>query len=104
MEVLLLIYIVTIIALIIVSDEYSQLYFNEQYDWKNHFVVITSEYNELFIQIDNERHQLIPVEENTFLVPDISLLIILPKKPRSTLIFLDENGDYSQVNKTYPKT
>jgi len=44
------------------------------------------------------------VEENTFLVPDISLLIILPKKPRSTLIFLDENGDYSQVNKTYPKT
>ncbi len=75
-----------------------------QYDWKNHFVVITSEYNELFIQIDNERHQLIPVEENTFLVPDISLLIILPKKPRSTLIFLDENGDYSQVNKTYPET
>lgn len=72
-----------------------------QYDWKNHFVVITNEHNVLFIQVDNERHQLIPVDENTFLAPDISLLIILPKNPEGSLIFLDSNGDYSRVNKTY---
>jgi CubicO group peptidase (beta-lactamase class C family) len=72
-----------------------------QYDWKKHFVVITNEHKVLFIQIDNERHQLIPVDENTFLAPDISLLIILPKKPEDSLVFLDRNGDYSRVNKTY---
>ncbi|EZH75673.1 hypothetical protein ATO12_02470 [Aquimarina atlantica] len=72
-----------------------------QYDWKNHFVVITNEYKKLFIQIDNERHQLIPVEENTFLATNISLLVIFPKKPGSSLVFLDKNGDYSRVNKTY---
>ncbi len=72
-----------------------------QYDWRNHFVVITNEHNVLFIQIDNERHQLIPVDENTFLAPDISLLVILPEKPGESLIFLDRNGDYSRVNKTY---
>jgi len=78
--------------------------FNEytgQYDWNNHFVIITKEYKKLFIQIDNERHQLIPVDENTFLALDISLLIILPEKPGGSLIFLDSNGDYSRVNKTY---
>ncbi|WP_298764075.1 serine hydrolase [uncultured Polaribacter sp.] len=78
--------------------------FNEyagQYDWKNHFVIITNEHKKLFIQIDNQRHQLIPVDENTFLAPDISLLIILPKKVGGSLVFLDENGDYSRVNKTY---
>ncbi|MEE9363597.1 MAG: hypothetical protein V3U92_13445 [Cellulophaga sp.] len=78
--------------------------FNEytgQYDWNNHFVIITKEYKKLFIQIDNERHQLIPVDENTFLAPDISLLIILPKEPGKSLIFLDKNGDYSRVSKSY---
>ncbi len=72
-----------------------------QYDWKNHFVVITNEHNVLFIQIDNERHQLIPVDENTFLAPDISLLIIFPKKLGGNLIFLDRNGDYSRVSKSH---
>ncbi|WP_438422639.1 serine hydrolase domain-containing protein [Aquimarina macrocephali] len=72
-----------------------------QYDWRNHFVVITNEHNVLFIQIDNERHQLIPVDENTFLAPDISLLIIFPKKPGGSSVFLDSNGDYSRVNKSY---
>ena len=78
--------------------------FNEfagQYDWNNHFVIITNEYKKLFIQIDNERHELIPVDENTFLATDISLLVILPKKQGGKLIFLDKNGDYSRVNKTY---
>ena len=78
--------------------------FNEytgQYDWNNHFVIITNEHKKLFIQIDNERHQLIPVDENTFLAPDISLLIIFPKKPGGSLVFLDKNGDYSRVSKSY---
>lgn len=70
-----------------------------QYDWQNHFVVITDEHKKLFIQIDNERHELIPVDEDSFLAPDISLLIILPKKPGGSLTFLDGNGGYSRVNK-----
>lgn len=73
-----------------------------QYDWGNHFVVITHEHKDLFIQIDNQRHQLIPVEENSFLAPDISLLIILPNEPGGSLVFLDNDGNYSRVARTYP--
>lgn len=72
-----------------------------QYDWQNHFVIITNEYKKLFIQIDNERHQLIPVDKNSFLAPDISLLIIFPKEQGKNLVFLDANGGYSQVKKLY---
>ena len=102
-----------------VSDEYKWDYFNStgyetydnankdfsefagQYDWKDHFVVITHEHDKLFIQMDNQRHELIPVKENTFLAPDISHLVILPKIPGESLVFLDKNGNYSRVDKSF---
>ena len=40
MEILILIYCVTVVALVVVSNEYSVLYFHEPYDWKNHPEVI----------------------------------------------------------------
>jgi len=72
-----------------------------QYDWQDRFVVVTNEHNVLFIQIDNERHELIPVGVNAFLAPDISLFIRFPKEVGGNSVFLDSNGDFSRVRRMY---
>jgi len=79
------------------TDNFKQ--FTGQYDWEDRFVVVTNEYNVLYIQIDNERHQLVPVGENTFLAPNKSLVIIFPEERRKNAVFLDADGGYAQVKK-----
>ncbi len=71
------------------------------FDWEDRFVVVTNEHDVLYIQINNERHKLIPVGENVFLVPDKSLIVIFPKEGGKNLAFWDTNGDYSEATKIY---
>lgn len=74
--------------------------FEGQFDWESSFVKITNEYNDLFIQIDNERHKLIPVEKNQFLVPDRSILITFPVDKESIILKIrNETGDYSEAQR-----
>ena len=71
--------------------------FTGQYDWQDRFVVVTNEYETLYMQINNERHKLVPVGENTFLAPDKALLVIFPKELGNPIRLWDAWGNGSQA-------
>lgn len=72
--------------------------FEGQFDWENNFVSVTNEHSTLFIQINNERHELIPISANEFLVPDRSLVLIYPENGEAkTLKIMKANGDNSEA-------
>jgi len=76
--------------------------FTGRFDWDGQNIIITNEFNSLFLQINNDRFELIPVGENTFLAPESSLLVIFPDNLEGeikTIRIWDGNNDNHKVIK-----
>ena len=80
-------------------DSQSLKQFTGQFDWEGNFLIITKEDNKLFVLINSDRYQLIPIAENQFLIPEKSLKLIFPKREDKSIEIWKANGDSSQANK-----
>lgn len=78
--------------------------FTGNFDWNNNQIIITNEFNSLFLQINNERFKLIPVGLNTFLAPEKPLLITFPKNIEDKIKMIriwDGNNDNHELTKMH---
>jgi CubicO group peptidase (beta-lactamase class C family) len=78
--------------------------FTGNFDWNNEQIIITNEFDSLFLQINNERFELIPVGVNTFLAPESSLLVTFPEKLEDeikTIRIWDGNNDNHELTKMH---
>ncbi|RZM24929.1 MAG: class A beta-lactamase-related serine hydrolase [Pedobacter sp.] len=74
--------------------------FAGQFDWEGNFLMITKEDDKLFVLINSDRYQLIPIAENQFLIPEKYLKLIFPKGEAKSIEIWKANGDSSRANKT----
>lgn len=80
-------------------DNKSLKQFTGQFNWEDKFLIITKEDDKLFILINSDRYQLIPIAENQFLIPEKSLKFVFPKGKGTLIEIWKANGDSSQANK-----
>ncbi|MEP6806399.1 MAG: serine hydrolase domain-containing protein [Flavobacterium sp.] len=80
-------------------DSKSLKQFTGQFDWQGNFLIITKENDKLFVLINSDRYQLIPIAANQFLIPEKSLKFIFPKAEGKSIEIWKENGDISQADK-----
>jgi CubicO group peptidase (beta-lactamase class C family) len=80
-------------------DSKSLKQFTGQFDWEGNFLIITKEDDQLFVLINSDRYQLIPIAENQFLIPEKSLKLVFPKRESKLIEIWKANGDSSQANK-----
>lgn len=73
--------------------------FTGQFDWEGNFLIITKENDQLFILINSDRYQLIPIAADQFLIPEKSLKLIFPKGGGRSIEIWKSNGDSSQAKK-----
>lgn len=73
--------------------------FTGQFNWEGNFLLITKEEDKLFVLINSDRYQLIPIAENQFLIPEKSLNLIFPKGEGKSIKIWKANGDSSEANK-----
>jgi hypothetical protein len=78
--------------------------FTGNFDWNNEQIIITNEFDSLFLQINNERFELIPVGVNTFLAPESSLLVTFPENLEDEIKIIriwDGNNDNHELTKMH---